>query len=231
MVRRRSVTLAICLATAVTALHAQAPAAAPAVAKFIRINVPQVLLTHVRVIDGTGAAPLEDQSILIENGKIASISKGPSTPAQAEVLDLHGYTVIPGLVGMHDHMYYIARPNFDAHGNSEPPLIVPQMAFSAPRMYLAAGVTTLRTTGSVEPYTDLNLRREIDAGHLPGPHIDVTGPYLEGPDSALHADAPPPRRRRRPPHRRASGPTRESPVQGLHEHHPRRAESRHRRGA
>ncbi|HEY6377007.1 MAG TPA: amidohydrolase family protein [Edaphobacter sp.] len=182
MDRRRTAALAICLATAVTALHAQAPALPPAVAKFIKINGPRTLLTHVRIIDGTGAAPLEDQSILIANGKITSISKNP-TASQAQVLDLHGYTIIPGLVGMHDHMYYIARPNLDALGNNEPPLIVPQMTFSAPRMYLAAGVTTLRTTGSVEPYTDLNLRREIDAGHLPGPHMDVTGPYLEGPNS------------------------------------------------
>ncbi len=57
---------------------------------------------------------------------------------------------------------------------------MPQMMFSAPRLYLAAGVTTMRTTGSVEPYADLNLRRDIDAGKLPGPHLDVTGPYLEG---------------------------------------------------
>ena len=74
-------------------------------------------------------------------------------------------------------------PNADASGHSEPPLMVPEMAFSSPHLYLGAGVTTLRTTGSVEPYTDLNLRREIDAGMLPGPHMDVTGPYLEGPNS------------------------------------------------
>ena len=54
---------------------------------------------------------------------------------------------MPGLVGMHDHMYYIARPNLDAAGHSEPPLMVPQMTFSSPRLYLAAGVTTMRTTG------------------------------------------------------------------------------------
>ncbi|RSL16806.1 imidazolonepropionase-like amidohydrolase [Edaphobacter aggregans] len=183
MDRRHTAALAICLATAAITLPAQTPTPPPAVAKFIKINGPRTLLTHVRIIDGTGGAPLEDQSILIEGGKITSISSTLPTAAQAQVLDLHGYTAIPGLVGMHDHMYYIARPNFDALGNSEPPLIVPQMTFSAPRMYLAAGVTTLRTTGSVEPYTDLNLRREIDAGHLPGPHMDVTGPYLEGPNS------------------------------------------------
>ena len=88
--------------------------------------------------------------------------------------------MFPGSSGMHDHMYYIARPNLAADGSSEPPLMVPQMTFSSPRLYLAAGVTTLRTTGSVEPYTDLNLRTLIDRGELVGPHMDVTGPYLEG---------------------------------------------------
>jgi imidazolonepropionase-like amidohydrolase len=153
------------------------------VLRYVKVNAPQVLLTHVRIIDGTGAAPVEDQSILIENGKITSIAASIPAPANATVLDLHNHTVIPGLVGMHDHLYYIARADEAADGTSEPPLIVPQMTFTAPRMYLAAGVTTIRTTGSVEPYLDLNLRREIDLGHLPGPHMDITAPYLEGPNS------------------------------------------------
>jgi hypothetical protein len=84
---------------------------------------------------------------------------------------------------MHNHMFYIARPNIDASGHFEDPLVVPQMTFSAPRLYLANGVTTMRTTGSVEPYADLNVKSEIDAGRMVGPHMDVTGPYLEGPDS------------------------------------------------
>jgi imidazolonepropionase-like amidohydrolase len=82
---------------------------------------------------------------------------------------------------MHNHLFYLQRPNVDAAGHSEQPVIIPQMTFSAPRLYLANGVTTMRTTGSVETYTDLALKREIDAGHLVGPHLDVTGPYLEGP--------------------------------------------------
>jgi imidazolonepropionase-like amidohydrolase len=164
-------------------LLAQAPQLSPDVLKYVKVSAPAVLLTHVRVIDGTGAAPLEDQSILIENGKIASISKETTAPANVAVVDLHGHTVIPGLVGMHDHLYYIARADEAADGSSEPPLIVPQMTFTAPRMYLAAGVTTMRTTGSVEPYLDLNMRREINSGHLAGPHMDITAPYLEGPNS------------------------------------------------
>ncbi len=180
MLARFALTATLSLTLPLTALHAQSPTVAPAVEKYIKVKGPQTLLTHVRIIDGTGAAPLEDQSILIENGKVTSITKDAPSAPHAEVLDLHGYTVIPGLVGMHDHLYYIARPNFAADGTSDPPLMVPQMSFSSPRMYLAAGVTTIRTTGSVEPYVDLNLKQQIDLGNLPGPHIDVTGPYLEG---------------------------------------------------
>ncbi len=156
-----------------------------AVAPFVQVRSKTIVLRHVRVIDGTGAQPLEDRTVIIENGRIMAIG-GPATkvPPGAAVLDMTGRTVIPGIVGMHNHMYYIARPGLDSAGHSdEPSPLVPQMTFSAPRLYLAGGVTTMRTTGSVEPYTDLNVKAEIDAGRLPGPHMDVTGPYLEGPNS------------------------------------------------
>ncbi len=159
------------------------PPAPPGVAlrPYVRSLGSRVALSHVRVIDGTGGAELEDRTVVIENGRIVSVTSSASAPpADATVLDLAGHTVIPGLVGMHDHLYYIGRPNVDASGHSEPPLMVPQMTFSAPRLYLANGVTTIRTTGSVEPYSDLNMKQLIDAGTLPGPHMDVTGPYLEG---------------------------------------------------
>ncbi len=156
---------------------------AAAVSRYIKVpHAPVIVLEHVRVIDGTGAAPMENAFVTIEDGKIGYVGQQPPTLAHSPAthLDLTGDTLFPGLVGMHDHMYYIARPNLDAEGRSEPPLVVPQMTFTSPHLYLGAGVTTLRTTGSVEPYTDLNLKREIDAGHIPGPHMDVTAPYLEG---------------------------------------------------
>ena len=164
---------------------AQTPELSKAVKQFVRVDTPKVVLTHVRVIDGTGASATEDQNVVIEGGKIAAIQKGADTAASAgtTVLDLRGYTVIPGIVGMHNHLFYIARPNLNSQWKYEQPVVVPQMTFSAPRLYLAAGVTTMRTTGSVEPYADLNLKRDIEAGKLPGPHIDVTGPYLEGVES------------------------------------------------
>ena len=163
----------------------QADSLSALVQKYVRVTTPKVVLEHVRVIDGAGHPPVEDQNVVIERGKVTSIRAGSDTPAAdgGTILDLRGYTVMPGIVGMHNHLFYVARPDMDGQWNSEPPVVVPQMTFSAPRLYLAEGVTTMRTTGSVETYADLNLKRAIDEGKLPGPHIDVTGPYLEGPHS------------------------------------------------
>ncbi len=143
----------------------------PQVKSFVKVDAPVVALTHVRVIDGTGAAAREDQTLVVSKGKIESISDSAAArvPNDALVLDLHGYSVIPGLVGMHDHMFYPV-------GNG----IYGEMGFSFPRLYLAVGVTTIRTTGSLEPYTDLELKKQIDKGEIPGPTMHVTGPYLEG---------------------------------------------------
>ena len=143
----------------------------PEVRDFVKTDAPVIALTHVRVIDGTGAAPREDQTILLRKGKIDSVTDASqaSLPKDAQVLDLHGHSVIPGLVGMHDHLFYPVGPGSFA-----------DMPYSFPRLYLAAGVTTIRTTGSIEPYTDLEIKKEIDSGAMPGPHLHVTGPYLEG---------------------------------------------------
>lgn len=131
---------------------------------FVKVDAPALALTHVRVIDGTGAPPREDQTIYLAGGKIVS-----APPAGAQVLDLTGRTVFPGLVGMHDHLFYPAGGG-----------VFHEMATSFPRLYLAGGVTTLRTTGSIEPYTDIEIKRDIDRGMVPGPRIWITGPYLEG---------------------------------------------------
>src|SRR5690349_13043986 len=158
------------------------PELGPDVQMFVQVPAGRIAITHLRIIDGTGAAPLEDQTLLIDGAKIAAVQPSSATvPAGYRTIDGSGETALPGLVGMHNHLFYLQRPNIDPTGKFEQPIIIPQMTFSAPRLYLANGVTTMRTTGSVEPYTDLALKREIDAGHLVGPHLDVTGPYLEGP--------------------------------------------------
>ena len=158
-----------CILIAVAAAVGQT--LSPEVKSFVNIDAPVVALTHVRVIDGTGAAARQDQTVILSAGKIASVSDAASAkiPQNAQVLDLKGYSVIPGLVGMHDHLFYPMGGG-----------IFGEMGFSFPRMYLAGGVTTIRTTGSLEPYTDVEIKKLIDAGKMPGPHVHPTGPYLEG---------------------------------------------------
>lgn len=147
---------------------------------FIIADSPLIALEHVRVIDGTGGAAAADQTILIENGRIREIGKSGSVsvPSGAKTLDLTGRSAIPGLVGMHDHLFYPAASG-QAHVPGAPALYG-EMGFSFPRLYLAGGVTSLRTTGSLETYTDLELKKLIDTGKIPGPKLHITGPYLEG---------------------------------------------------
>jgi imidazolonepropionase-like amidohydrolase len=75
---------------------------------------------------------------------------------------------------MHEHLFYPSGAGIPIYN---------EQAFSFPRLYLASGVTTARTAGSLEPYTDLNVKRLVDAGRMPGPKLFITGPYLEGPGS------------------------------------------------
>jgi imidazolonepropionase-like amidohydrolase len=159
----------VCLAT-VTFAMAQQPGQ-PATQDFVRVPAGVIALEHVRLIDGTGAAAKADQTILISGAKITAIGPSASAqlPAGATRMDFSGYSALPGLVGMHDHLFYPAGGG-----------LYHDMPFSFPRLYLAAGVTTIRTTGSIEPYFDLELKRGIDDGRLIGPKINATGPYLEG---------------------------------------------------
>ena len=159
-----------------------AAALSPAVNKYLRVDRAKVILTHVEIIDGTGAPPIVDRNLVVENGKIAAILPGRDAPAAdgTAILDLKGYSVMPGLVGMHEHLFMLAFPNLAADGSYERPALFQQMSFSSPRLALANGVTTIRTAGSIEPATELRLRDAIDKGLQPGPHIEVTGPYLEG---------------------------------------------------
>ena len=151
---------------------------APA-SKFIRENAPVIAVTHVQLIDGSGAQAQADQTVVIEHGKIIAVgpATGTAAPAGAKVIDGKGKTLIPGIVGMHEHLYYPAA-------NDGEPIFIEQ-PFSFPQLYLASGVTTARTTGSIEPYTDLQVKAQVDSGRLPGPNLYLTTPYLEGAPSAF----------------------------------------------
>jgi imidazolonepropionase-like amidohydrolase len=140
--------------------------------QFVSIDASVIALTHARVIDGTGAPARADQTVIISGGKIQAVGPAAETtvPSGARVIDLNGKTVMPGLVMLHEHMFFPTGRL----------VLFSELGWSFPRLYLAAGVTSIRTAGSVEPYTDLNIKKLIDMGRIPGPKMDVTGPYLDG---------------------------------------------------
>lgn len=157
-------------------VQAQAPTPAPtqavAPAPYVAYAQPRILIRDVQLIDGTGMAARPGMSVLIENGRIVRVAPSAdlTDTGDATVIDGRGKTLMPGLVLMHEHMFYpTGRANYT------------EMVYSFPRLYLAGGVTSLRTAGTMAPYADLNLRDEITAGRIPGPDIDVTAPYLNGP--------------------------------------------------
>jgi enamidase len=141
-------------------------------APYLRTDTNSVALTHARVIDGTGAAPKTDQTLIIRDGMIERIGPSASTavPAGVQTIDLTGKSVMPGMVMVHEHLYY---PNGGGwYGNYDE---------SFTRLYLAGGVTAMRTAGNVNGYTDIAIKQQIDLGLKPGPWIDATAPYLQGP--------------------------------------------------
>ena len=138
--------------------------------QFVSVDAPVVALTRVRVVDGNGGPPVENQTVIIGDGRIRAVGPASSTrpPAGARVIDLAGHTVIPGIVGLHDHTFYMTGAR-SVQSNT-----------SAPRLYLASGVTTIRTTGTNAPYSEINLKAAVDRGEAPGPRMHLTGPYLTG---------------------------------------------------
>ncbi|HSJ62640.1 MAG TPA: amidohydrolase family protein [Gemmatimonadaceae bacterium] len=155
---------------AVPTLAAAQPQLSPATREYVSVDAPVIALQNVRVVDGTGAAPVENQTVVIERGRITAV--GPAgrvqVPAGARAVDLSGHTVIPGLIGLHNHTFYTTR------GRSV------QLQFTAPKLYLGSGVTTIRTTGGTSPYHEINMKRSIESGREPGPRMHLTGPYVTG---------------------------------------------------
>jgi enamidase len=156
--------------------HAQRAQISPQVRGYVAVDTTVVALTNARVIDGTGAAPKESQTIIIRDGRIAEL--GPSAQikpsAGTQIIDLAGKTVIPGLVMVHEHFYYPTGPGVYAN-----------LAESFSQLYLAGGVTSIRTGGNMNGFGDLNIARAIERGEKAGPWIDATAPYLEGPGLGL----------------------------------------------
>ena len=140
----KSLAIVAQLSLPLTSVSAQAAASlSNQVRQYVSVSDPVVTLTNVTIIDGTGSAPKPNQTIVIQNGRIAEVGPASSVkaPSGSRTMDLAGSTVIPGLVGMHDHLFYTAAGGREA-----------QMSYTGPRLYLGSGVTTIRTTGGRAPY-------------------------------------------------------------------------------
>src|SRR3954451_16876190 len=150
------------------------PQGADPLRPYIKVDAPVIALTHARVIDGTGAPAKSDQTIVIRGGNIAELGDAArvKAPEGATVVDLTGKSVIPGLVMVHEHLYYPTGPG-----------VYGQLGASFVRLYLAGGVTTMRTGGNLNGLMDINLKRKIDRGEIAGPAMDATAPYFEGPNN------------------------------------------------
>jgi imidazolonepropionase-like amidohydrolase len=143
---------------------------------YISYKQDTIALTHCYLADVIHKIVLSNETIVIAHGLIIKTGKWNDLriPAHATIIDCTGKTVLPGFVLLHEHMFYP-----DA---SISPYYVhfKQLPVTFPRLYLACGVTTARTAGSVEPYSDLSLKKEIDANQIIGPSLYVTAPYMEG---------------------------------------------------
>jgi imidazolonepropionase-like amidohydrolase len=128
-----------------------------------------LVLDHVRVIDGTGGAPLEHGRVIIEGERIAGIGPADTlpVPADADTLDLSGQTIIPGLIDLHFHI------------ENDPKLALRQLSY---------GVTTFRDPGQWDEKFE-GLRGMIASQQLPGPRIFTTGPHIDGEGPAYPADS------------------------------------------
>ncbi len=148
----------------------------PVVQKFIDYDSAAIAFIHCHLADVKHLKVLEDQTVIVRNGVITAVgeTKKLTVPSGTTVIDLTGKSLLPGFVLLHEHMYYAAYSADFSY------LHVKQLPYTFPKLYLACGATTIRTAGSVEPYSDLNLKRDIDQGKILGPEMDVTAPYLEG---------------------------------------------------
>lgn len=159
----------------------QTPASAQSgedpLAPYLAVPGDDFLIEDVTVhgADEVSGGGLHD--VLISDGRVAGV--GPAgtllVPAGVTRIDGRGKSLMPGLVGMHNHLHMPGAPF---------------MGDIAARLYLASGVTTIQTAGSADPIGELRLAREVEQGTMPGPRIMASAPYITGPGGNAPMDKP-----------------------------------------
>ena len=132
-----------------------------------------MILRGATILDGTGAAPVRDRAVVIEDGRIAAI--GPDRALrEGDVVDLGGLTLLPGLINCHVHLCLSgeADPARTLNDESYPATVV--SAVVRARRTVEAGVTTVRDLGGRE-YAEIAVRDAVRAGVIPGPRLLCAG--------------------------------------------------------
>ena len=131
--------------------------------KYIEYNDSVTVFKNGLLIDGKGNAAKPQQTVIISKGKIEWVGDDAKAkiPKGASIIDLNGKAIMPGLVMLHEHMYISAHDMGTRYPNLK------QLPFSFPRLYLAAGATTIRTCGSIEPYSDIRIKKILTLVYCP----------------------------------------------------------------
>jgi len=143
----------------------------------VRAQAPVVAIRAARLIDGRGGAPVAPAVVLVSGDRIQAAGSGLAVPPGARVIDLGGATLLPGLIDLHTHLTSTGVHWEDELLKTTPGQAALHGARNA-RITLLAGFTTCRDMGPTWPFTDVDLRKAIDEGVVPGPRLMVAGNYV-----------------------------------------------------
>lgn len=140
---------------------------APHLKHYLKYDADTIAFTNVTIIDGTGGAIKYNQTLLVEGDSLSAIGQGDEIiiPENATIIDANRNTIIPGFIGMHNHLHI---PQF------------PDITEVAVKLYLASGVTTIQTCGAASPYVELDFALNIARGNKIGPDIVPSAPFIDG---------------------------------------------------
>jgi imidazolonepropionase-like amidohydrolase len=175
----RALILAVTLAATAAALPAS-PARQETVPPVPGSPAPQetIAIRAGRLIDGTGDAPRLDVVVLIEGERIVAAGADVAVPAGARIIDLGGATLLPGLIDLHTHLTDSGSMHWEEILLKTTPGQAAIYGVRNANATLLAGFTTCRDMGPTWPYVDVDLKKMIDEGVVPGPRLQVAGNYI-----------------------------------------------------